>query len=735
MVAITFGNVLFTATGASTSAQRSSADRWTDVINVKDYGAVGDGVNDDTAEIQAAVNSLNSGSNGGRGKIYFPPGSYKISSTIFLPTTQTGITQSPNFFIEGAGGPAGATGNVGILATVPFNGFVFDDIPTGGNALHVGTYPTVIRNLIIKNNYSPANIYLKNLVGAASWALGDSTISITNASGGAGVLEGAIFFSNTTFSTGAVPGYVGFCGLAGVTVGSPTVFTIGDAAGAQIPSGGAADNIFAVQGFFANSTFTTASTSIVMNAANPGLAAGNYLVWDWSWVTSGASPIPKCLGISTLSTWTTAGTSITLSNASNFANKGANDLLVFTPMSGGIRRTGGECMTIDNCYVSGVLPIWLDETNVPDTSINDATPASFFTSIRNCVITNGVASSAAIGNIGIYGGQGTYIENCDVAASWNGVRLWESNTGLYGGRSETNCYGIVLGGILHNASSNVGNGACVIANTEVEGTWAAAILNDNDSMRFLTIENVISSVSHQNACYGLYINSGICVTVSSCAFTYGVGGNYGGCWNPSFQGAGTPAAIYIANSTNPQYISFINTQASSQPGLFNTNGTVPLSGPAWRLPTTAASGVEFSNCNNPPQIFTFANLPTSLSVTGQISADGSGTGAAGTVMKYTAGTVSPNHIIGSRVTGGTVSANTFIVSHTVNGLNQAALVNNSQTVSTGTAMTVYPMVDGDEYYISNGPSTAVWGDPITSGSSSSHMKVRWDAPNTQWIRV
>jgi parallel beta-helix repeat protein len=50
------------ATGSTTA--RSLANRFADTINVKDFGAVGDGIADDTAAIQAAVNSL--GVNGGK---------------------------------------------------------------------------------------------------------------------------------------------------------------------------------------------------------------------------------------------------------------------------------------------------------------------------------------------------------------------------------------------------------------------------------------------------------------------------------------------------------------------------------------------------------------------------------------------------------------------------------------------------------------------------------------------
>jgi hypothetical protein len=64
---------------AGTSAvARTVESKLRDVVSVKDFGAVGDGVADDTAAIQAAINSFASG----RGAVYIPPGTYKVTSTI-----------------------------------------------------------------------------------------------------------------------------------------------------------------------------------------------------------------------------------------------------------------------------------------------------------------------------------------------------------------------------------------------------------------------------------------------------------------------------------------------------------------------------------------------------------------------------------------------------------------------------------------------------------------------------
>lgn len=53
-----------------------------ETISVKDFGAVGDGVTDDTAAIQAAINALYSGTVQG-GTLFFPKGTYKVTSSIY----------------------------------------------------------------------------------------------------------------------------------------------------------------------------------------------------------------------------------------------------------------------------------------------------------------------------------------------------------------------------------------------------------------------------------------------------------------------------------------------------------------------------------------------------------------------------------------------------------------------------------------------------------------------------
>lgn len=68
-------NFLAPGTGAVT---RTLDAKLSDMVSVKDFGAVGDGVADDTVAIQAALNS-------GAIYVYCPKGTYKTTATLFIP--------------------------------------------------------------------------------------------------------------------------------------------------------------------------------------------------------------------------------------------------------------------------------------------------------------------------------------------------------------------------------------------------------------------------------------------------------------------------------------------------------------------------------------------------------------------------------------------------------------------------------------------------------------------------
>jgi hypothetical protein len=91
-----FTSFRFPATGAP--AARTMPDRLAEVRNVKEYGAVGDGVTDDTAAIQATFDAAFGSPSDPHGTsnkylnrpVFFPAGNYKVTSTLTLRSVSGG---------------------------------------------------------------------------------------------------------------------------------------------------------------------------------------------------------------------------------------------------------------------------------------------------------------------------------------------------------------------------------------------------------------------------------------------------------------------------------------------------------------------------------------------------------------------------------------------------------------------------------------------------------------------
>jgi hypothetical protein len=185
---------------------RTVRDRLRDTINVKDFGAVGDGVTNDAPAIQAAVDFASTLSNGAG--LFFPAGQYRVNSTVtveksgvFIEGDGHGNSWVVNGTTNGAaiqfgdgtntynrngiygmlfGQASGVTpvsGNCGLLVTKCSN-FVMDNVQTF-------QFPDALRDGVVYDNVTQSyvsNIGLQACTNAA-WVLRNNTFGIFASNG------------------------------------------------------------------------------------------------------------------------------------------------------------------------------------------------------------------------------------------------------------------------------------------------------------------------------------------------------------------------------------------------------------------------------------------------------------------------------------------------------------------------------------------------------------------------
>lgn len=98
---------------------------WT--YNVKDYGAIGNNIADDTTAIQSAISAASAGG----GTVFFPAGTYKITAALNITTNNQDPAQRPHLLGEGPGGSV-------IIQSSSVNG-----INVTGSATNPNSYVTI----------------------------------------------------------------------------------------------------------------------------------------------------------------------------------------------------------------------------------------------------------------------------------------------------------------------------------------------------------------------------------------------------------------------------------------------------------------------------------------------------------------------------------------------------------------------------------------------------------------
>ena len=145
-------NVFYTAPYAN-STVRSQLSKNADTISVRDFGATGNGTTDDTAAIQAAINAA--GTVGGA-QVFFPSGTYKISSALTMSSTAVVLVGASRYgtTITQATANAKILNISGNFCGVKGLGFNYSGTPlNGATAIYVTSSYVTLNDFVVLNSY------------------------------------------------------------------------------------------------------------------------------------------------------------------------------------------------------------------------------------------------------------------------------------------------------------------------------------------------------------------------------------------------------------------------------------------------------------------------------------------------------------------------------------------------------------------------------------------------------
>lgn len=535
-----FTTFAFPGTGQPTS--RTMPARIADIFNVLDYGATGNGSTDDTAAINAAVTAASN-----NGTIFFPKGTYKVTSAILIATGS-----SLQFIGEGNGSTVSGS----------FNGFIFDNLSTPYNAAGA---PSSITNLNIQNGYA-GNCF--TVTATTSWSAGSSITITLNGSNPGVAVGGALWTTDSRISTNTV-----FVGMI-TSMSWPNVTLATAAIGSG--SAGTTCGLKVIQCYAANGSWVGGATTITMSSTPPAGISGQYYVFDYEYTL--ADPLFHVkFGVATWS-----GTTLTFTPGTSAigASIGSADRLWLAPVAGGIRASSMVGFVAENCFITGFQGITSSEDKIVANDPTLGGAEGFHITVDTCTFSNPAGCQAALGQVGVYLQNNSQIRNINASGLWCAVRFSGAATALFGGRMEVNYFGVILGGDVtasNNSASDVS----------------------------------LSTFSLESNLLGIYVASAGLANISAVGILCNAVSPIAGIWIASMNGViqntgavgnfGTGYAIYIADPGNGRgQLSLISVTA--------TNQSTPAQG--WRLPILAWWGsLDEKTCNNPALVYTFANRP------------------------------------------------------------------------------------------------------------------------------
>lgn len=282
------------ATGSTTARQLS--DRAADVVNVKDYGAKGDGVTDDTASIQAAVAAIPTTG----ATLLFPHGTYLISNSSALPSNASvvgegaKIVAAPAASWSGGAHQGSAFTGATSASNIQVSGLNFS-WAYGDGTPHILQFAATNSNIVVTNNVSDGSGDFVAMVGTTNTLIeGNSVTNVSNACydhwGSAQDARVIGNYCSTYASAGSGLGAIQFTGIAtgggaansaGFICLGNTIFVNGGSAPQAIiingPSTGGSDNRFIVENNKIVIANATSSWGVLVSGlANNGIISNNY---------------------------------------------------------------------------------------------------------------------------------------------------------------------------------------------------------------------------------------------------------------------------------------------------------------------------------------------------------------------------------------------------------------------------------------------------------------------------